>query len=110
MAMDLNSQRPESRIDHLIRTGISERRLLRLRYQERERIIEPHDYGIQKGIVRLLAFQIGGSSSGRVPNWRWLDISQMSDVELLDKTFPGGRPSSKRHKWDQLFIRVAPAQ
>ena len=108
MAMDLTSQQSESEIDQRIRRGINERRLLQLRYQQRERIIEPHDYGIQNGALRLLAFQVGGSSSGRLPNWRWLDVAQMSDVQLLDRKFQGGRPSGRHHKWDQLFVRVAP--
>jgi hypothetical protein len=91
--------------------AIEHRRLLRLRYKNRERIIEPHDYGIHKGVVKLLGYQIGGSSSNRLPNWRWMETDQISDLELLNRTFPGGRPTSsgKHHSWDQLFIRVEPA-
>src|SRR5215468_1658878 len=102
---DLISRESEPYIDQSIRTAIRERRLMRLHYQEREKTVEPHDYGIQNGVVRLLAFQIAGSSRGRLPNWRWLDIDKMSDVQLFDQTFPGGRPSGKHHIWDELFIR-----
>jgi hypothetical protein len=36
----------------------------------------------------------------------------MSDIKLLDQTFPGGRPtgSGKHVQWDKLFIRVKPAE
>ena len=97
-------------IDQLLRTAIAEKRLLKLHYLGRERIVEPHDYGEHNGAAKVLTYQVGGSSSGPLPNWRWMDLQQISDVQLLDQTFPGGRPtaSGKHHKWDKLFIRVNP--
>jgi len=97
-------------IDQLLRAAIAETRLIRLRYLDRERIVEPHDYGEHNGIIKVLTYQVGGSSSGPLPNWRWMDVEQISDVQPLDQTFPGGRPTSsgKHHKWDSLFIRVKP--
>jgi hypothetical protein len=102
---------PDPNIDQLLRTAIAETRLIRLRYLGRERIVEPHDYGEHKGGIKLLTYQVGGASSGPLPNWRWMDVHQISDVQLLDQTFPGGRPtaSGKHHKWDKLFIRVKPS-
>lgn len=102
---------PEDRlaeIDALLRAAIGQRRLIRLTYGGKERIVEPHDYGIHKGLVKLLAYQVGGDSSGRLPNWRWLEVSLISGAELLDRIFSGGRaiPSGKHHAWDQLFLRV----
>jgi hypothetical protein len=40
----------------------------------------------------------------------WMEIDLISDIHLLNKTFPGGRPTSsgKHQKWDKLFIRVKP--
>ena len=35
----------------LILTAIHERRLLRFSYHGKDRIVEPHDYGIQKDVV-----------------------------------------------------------
>ena len=98
-------------VDELLRRAIEQRRLIRLVYGNKERIVEPHDYGIHKGTVKLLGYQVGGSSSGRLPNWRWMEADLISDVRLLERTFPGGRaaPSGKHHEWDQLFIRVRPA-
>ena len=103
---------PDPHLDHLLRTAIKQTRLLRLRYRNRDRIVEPHDYGEHNGVIKLLTYQIGGSSSGPLPNWRWMEISQISHAELLDQTFPGGRrtPSGKHHKWDRLLLRVKPAR
>jgi hypothetical protein len=67
--------------------------------------------GFTTGSVKLLGYQVGGSSSGSLPNWRWMEVNSVSDVHLLDNTFLGGRPgpSGKHHQWDQLFLRVSPA-
>jgi hypothetical protein len=79
-------------------------------YGNKLRILEPHDYGVHNGSVKLLAYQVGGSSTGRLPNWRWLEVDSISEIHLLDRTFRGGRPnrSGKHHHWDQLFLRVEP--
>jgi WYL domain len=100
---------PES-IDNVLRIAISQRRQIRFRYDGKERIAEPHDYGMQGGKVRLLAYQTGGqSNSGRLPNWRWIDVSKIRELEVLNETFAGNRPAPSGHhqKWDQLFLRVS---
>ena len=40
-----------------------------------------------------------------------METDLISAAELLDHTFPGGRPtaSGKHHQWDKLFLRVKPA-
>jgi hypothetical protein len=105
------SPKPQPNVDPLIWTAIENRRLLRLRYKNKERIVEPHDYGIHNGVVKLFGYQVGGSSNHKLPNWRWMETDQISDIEILSRTFSGGRPisSGKHHTWDHLFIRVAPA-
>src|SRR5262249_47331954 len=94
----------------LLRTAIQEKRLIELVYNEKRRIVEPHDYGIHKGSEKLLAYQVAGASSSKLPNWRWMEIERMTDVRLLERKFRGGRPddSSQHHQWDQLFFRVEP--
>lgn len=106
MACELNPN-----INPLLRKAIEERRLIRLTYKGRERVVEPHDYGVHKGIVKLLGYQVGGSSSHKIPAWRSMEESLISGIELLNGTFPGGRPtpSGNHHQWDQIFIRVRPA-
>jgi hypothetical protein len=101
----------EANVDELLRAAIEQKRLIRLRYQNKDRIVEPHDYGVQNGSVKLLAYQIAGSSSGKLPNWRWMEASLISEIHLLNQTFPGRRriPSGEHHKWGELFIRVEAA-
>jgi hypothetical protein len=103
---------PEPELDRLLRAAIEQTRLIRLRYRGKERIIEPHDYGEHTGVVKLLAYQVGGASSGPLPNWRWMETDLITAAELLNQTFPGGRgaASSKHHKWDRVFARVKPAE
>jgi DNA invertase Pin-like site-specific DNA recombinase len=102
---------PDPKLDQLLRTAIDQTRLLRLRYQSRDRIVEPHDYGVHKGVIKLFTRQVRGSSSRPLPGWRWMETDQISDAEILGETFPGGRPtpSGKHHQWDILFIRVKPS-
>jgi hypothetical protein len=91
--------------------AIEQRRIIRLVYHTKVRIVEPHDHGILNGSVQLLAYQIGGSSSRPLPNWLLMKTDEIDEIQLLDQTFPGGRPTpSGRHvTWDELFIRVKPA-
>lgn len=95
----------------LLWRAIEDRRMIRLLYHHRDRILEPHDHGILNGSVQLLAYQVGGSSSRPLPNWILMKANEIADLELLDQIFPGGRPtpSGKHHKWNKLFIRVKPA-
>ena len=83
---------PDPKLDQLLRTAIEQTRLLRLRYRNKDRVVEPHDYGQHNGVIKLLTWQIGGSSSGPLPNWRWMETDQISDAQLLDQTFRGGPP------------------
>jgi len=71
---------PAPNLDELIRTAIEQRRLIRLVYRNKPRIVEPHDYGVHNGSVKLLGYQVGGSSTGRLPNWRWMEASLISEV------------------------------
>jgi hypothetical protein len=91
--------------------AIEQTRMIRLQYHDKDCILEPHDHGILNRSVQLLSRQVGGSSSRPLPNRVLMKVVEMSDIQLLDETFPGGRPtgSGKHLKWDKLFIRVKPA-
>jgi len=106
----IHSAEVDPDINPLIWMAIEQKRLLRFRYKNRERIVEPHDYGIHKCLIKLFGYQVAGSSSQKLPNWRWAEQDLISDLQLLDRTFPGSRPtkSGKHQKWDKLFIRVKP--
>jgi hypothetical protein len=98
--------------DPLLWSAIEHRRMIRLVYHGKERVVEPHDHGILNGSVQLLGYQIAGSSSRSLPNWILMKVNEMDDVEPLEATFAGGRPTSsgKHLRWDILFIRVQPAE
>lgn len=92
-------------------TAIEQTRMLRLMYHGKERILEPHDHGILNGSVQLLGYQFAGASSRPLPNWLFMKTDEIVNLELLNQTFPGGRPTATGNhtKWDKLFIRVKPA-
>lgn len=84
---------PDPQLDPLLPTAIEQTRLLRLRYRNRDRIVEPHDYGEHNGVIKLLTWQIAGSSSGPLPNWRWMETDLTSDLASGKYT---GRVSGER--------------
>ena len=94
-----------------IYSAIEQTRMLRLMYHGKERILEPHDHGILNGSVQLLGYQVAGESTRPIPNWIYVKTDEIIDLETLDQTFPGGRPTptGNHTKWDKLFIRVKPA-
>ena len=100
----------DQELDKLLHTAIKTKHLLRFKYKDNERIAEPHDYGVQNGIVRLSCWQVGGRSSSRIPGWRMVDVDGMQECEILERSFKGNREiaSGKHHRWDTLFIRVEP--
>ena len=100
----------DQKLDQLIYTAVENKHLLRFRYKGNERIVEPHDYGSQSGVVRLFCWQVGGQSGNRIPGWRLFDVGGIRNCEMLDRHFAGNReiPSGKHHRWDEVFIRLAP--
>jgi len=99
----------EPEVHQHILTAIHERRLLRFTYLDKVRIVEPQDYGVQKGVANLFTYQIAGESgSSPLPDWRKFAVMRISKLELLDKTFPGSRsvPAQRHQEWDVLFARV----
>src|SRR5579871_3263074 len=98
----------DQELDLLLYSAIEKKRLIQFKYKGKDRVAEPHDYGIQNGKVRLLCWQIGGHSGERIPGWRLIDVVHMQDYQLLERRFAGSRqvPSGKHHQWDTLFIRV----
>ena len=90
--------------------AIREKRLIEFTYKSGGvRVAEPHDYGIQKGIERLLAFQLSGESRTRTERgWKDLRLADIRNLRVLEQRFPGSRgDSSQKHRtWDVLFARV----
>ena len=98
--------------DPLLWKAIENTQMIRFVYHGKNRIAEPHDHGILKGAVQLLSWQVAGRSTRRLPSWLLAKVDEITDLEVPDWTFPGGRPTAtgKHIKWDVLFIRVKPAK
>jgi hypothetical protein len=97
--------------DPLLWQAIERRCMIRLVYHGKERLVEPHDHGVLNSTVQLLGYQVAGASTRPLPNWILMKVNEIEGIELLEKTFPGGRPTaSRKHlRWHILFIRVKPA-
>lgn len=93
-------------IDHQLRTAIAQKRLIDFTYQGMRRIAEPHDYGIQHGGVHLLVYQVWSVPFQR--GWRMLDVSQIEQLNLLEREFSGTRRKEHTHHydWDTVLARV----
>lgn len=100
-------------IDEQLRVAIAHKRLIELRYHDRLRVAEPHDYGIKNGRPRLLAYQLRASSKGDrkkpATGWRLLDVEKIAACTVLNDRFPGsrGQDSQSRMTWGRLFARVS---
>ena len=92
--------------DKKLRDAIARRRLVRLRYNDVVRLIEPHDYGLKNGKPMLLAYQLQPRKSAA--EWRLFDVAKIADCLVLEDTFKGSRgtPHQLHHPWDTLYARV----
>ena len=85
-------------------------RVIRIRYQDRERTVEPHMVGIHEaGEPMLVAYQTGGTSrSGDIPGWRTFITTSVDEVEITDRHFPGPRPDFdlEAHPMVEIFARA----
>ena len=99
-------------LHHQLYAAIENKRLIRFKYKGQDRVAEPHDYGIQNGMTRLLCWQVAGESKGHIPGWRLIDVEGMEGSEMLDRGFEGSRvvPSGHHYRWDHVFIRVGPSE
>jgi hypothetical protein len=89
--------------------AINERKLITFQYHGKNRLAEPHDYGILRGARRLLSYQLGGESmTGGLPDWRLVEVGEIANLEITDRNFAGTRqaPTGQHYKWDLLFARV----
>jgi hypothetical protein len=103
--------RASGRIDKLLRDAIAQKRRLLLWYDGFLRDVEPHDYGMQNGELKLLCYQVGGGSrSGKLPQWRTLLVAKITSAELAKASFAGPREVPSEHiEWDELYASVSRA-
>jgi len=101
---------PLSSLDYRIRFAIAHRRLIEITYQRFARQAEPHDYGRQRGVDRLLIYQLRGPArpGHRSTGWRLLDVPKIEALTVLDEEFAGSRGTQQQdhHNWDDVYARV----
>jgi hypothetical protein len=90
--------------------AILDHRMVRIRYQGRDRLVEPHLLGLHEaGEPLLVAYQTGGTSrSGVVPGWRTFITTSIDSVEITDEQFPGRRSDLNvaAHTMLDIFARA----
>lgn len=101
-----------SPFDPLLRAAIANRHLLQITYDGTGRLVEPHDYGVLNGEVKLLVFQL--RTLDKRPTgfrvWRLFEVPKITACTMSEETFAGSRSESRQrhHAWDILYARVAP--
>jgi hypothetical protein len=97
-------------VDARIRAAIAGRHLVELRYKGQVRVVEPHDYGVQKGVERLLVYQLNATvgAGPHTTGWRLFDLGKIESLSVLETTFSGSRHAAGQdhHTWDALYARV----
>jgi len=93
-------------IDQQLKFAIAKKRLIEFEYSSVVRVAEPHDYGIQQGVIRLFVYQLRSTPFAR--GWRLLDVAKIDHLVVLEQTFDGSRRESSQshHHWAALFARV----
>lgn len=91
-----------------IRQAIEGRNVLSFVYHQRPRKIEPHVLGCNRGSDQVLGWQVGGHSSGNLPDWRRFNLHEIEQLRVLDETFAGPRRtfSVDRSRWDHITAVV----
>lgn len=96
-------------MDQEIKNAIRNKRLIGFSYHGLHRVAEPHVYGVHDGKVQLLSYQVAGdSSSGGLPNWRRVELEEVTSLTVLEDRFPGRRPnpSGKHSEFDTVIAVV----
>jgi hypothetical protein len=115
MKREVQTSRPTHSLEELtfgerLVLAVLEHRVTRIRYQGRDRVIEPQLVGIHEaGEPMLVAYQVGGSSqSGDVPGWRTFITTSVEEVEVSDEHFAGPRGDLEvgTHRMIEVFARA----
>ncbi len=101
---------PGGETERALCAAIDGQHLVRFVLAGRERIAEPHDYGVIDGRRRLFFYQVGGASrSGQALGWRWAEFDQIAALQILEQRFAGSRPapSGRHQRWDRIIASVS---
>jgi predicted DNA-binding transcriptional regulator YafY len=79
-------------------TAIHGKRLIRFRYRDHERIVEPYAFGADDGSFPILrAYQTGGTSGSRDHGWKLFRVDEIKALEVLEETFDTPRTGYMRN-------------
>lgn len=96
----------------LIEQAIRGKSVVEFTYSNHHRVVEPHVLGVKDGVVQILGYQLGGSSSsgGPLPEWRRFDLAKMVGLAITARVFAGRRPfpSGRHSSWDREILVVDP--
>jgi len=115
MKREVHTSRPTPPLEELtfgerLVLAVLEHRVTRIRYQGRDRVIEPQLIGIHEaGEPMLVAYQTGGGSqSGDLPGWRTFITTSVEDVEVTEQRFSGPRGDLDitAHHMIEIFARA----
>ena len=101
-----------SPLNDRLRYAIENKHLIEVCYHGSMRIAEPHDFGVYKGIERLLVFQLRDSvheQAHHATGWRLLETSDIEECLVLEKNFPRSRGQLHQSHlvWDVVYARVS---
>ena len=85
-------------MNQLIVKAVKEKLLLSFTYNGHLRTVEPHAYGISiAGNECLRCYQVsGGSSSGKVPDWKMMTTDKITGLSLSQNVFLKPRDGYKK--------------
>ena len=77
--------------------AIKGRNYISVTYNGYQRVLQPAAHGVSSaGNQVLRAYQTeGGSASGVMPGWKMMSLNEISNFQILDKTFTGNPPGFK---------------
>lgn len=95
-----------------IREAIAQKKLIEIWYNADSRVVEPHDFGVQNGVERLLGYQLRSSRAAfgkDTVGWRLFDLQKIESIVVLDMPFKGSRQADGQghYAWDTVYARVS---
>ncbi|MBZ5499842.1 MAG: hypothetical protein LAP85_25865 [Acidobacteriia bacterium] len=97
----------------LIAKAIKERLQIKAVYENYPREMCPHILGWKNGVMRVLSFQFGGSTSKGLPpggDWKCMEVGKLMHISLQAGTWHAGSTGGWHRKpqtcIDQIIIQV----
>jgi len=84
----------------LFRQAIAKKMQVVCIYHGKRREVCPVILGHTKGVEKTLVYQFGGETDGKLPNWRCLTLSEVSEIVLREGRWHGG----KSHQTSQTCV------